>query len=318
MLVITVAALLALPAMTAAAVRTQVKPRTTTSSFGLRGSGRYWVEVTAKSSGGKAPKVTVEAEKERYKVELVAVAYSVRGRWLGDGGFAAKLPGLGKVAVRFEQNEAQSGPVFPGCKGPKTRFRKGVYRGAIDFRGQRGFTVVHGRSAPGRIVETGRQTCRETVAEPGTEEAAPGTYPPYLRAAGSTGGGYASFSAAGPPAAEPPASSGGIPTVAFDARYFTHRHGVDITAITYLNTGSAFFHVPGWPAAPLTDATAAPPTPFTGTGVFHLESPTTSSWTGGLGIDFPGLGHVALSGPGFAAQLCENLTCVGPPLPAGS
>jgi hypothetical protein len=308
--------LLGLPATGSATTRARIEPPTTMSSFALDGSDGFFIEVEARSSGARtAPKVTVEAVKERYKVERVGIAYSATGRWLGDGGFAAKLPGVGRIAVHFEETRRHRVRVIDNCQGPPMRLRKGDYRGTIRFRGDRGFTTLHARTASGQVRETFRQTCHETVAEPGVEEEPLGPYPPSLRAAGPVEGGSAYFYAAGPPAAEPPVSSGGIPTVAFEARYLTRRPGLDLRAITYLGTGSYTFHVPGWPGGPLTDAIAEPPKPFTGKGVFHLESPTTSSWTGGLAIDFPGLGRVPLTGPGFGSELCENLTCGGAPPP---
>ncbi len=320
LILIAVGVLFGLQATGAAATeRTRTKPPTTTSSFGLRASGRYWVEVTATSNGWrKAPTVTVEAVGERYKVEQVTVAYSTRGRWLdNDGGFTAKLPGMGRIAVRLDETSAHLIGRPGGCKGRETVLRKGTFHGTISFRGQRGFVTVHGSSAPGQIRETFRLTCRETVYEPAIEEVAPGTYTPTVRATGSSGGGTASFSVAGPPETEPPTTSGGIPTLLFGATYRTRWHGFDVLATTSVATGSYRYHVPGWPATH-TDAIAEPPRPFTGKGIFHLESPTASSWSGELGIDFPGIGHVALSGPSFTAELCEYLTCVGSPQPVTS
>jgi hypothetical protein len=317
LILIAVGVLFGLQATGAAATeRTRIKPPTTTSSFSLRASGRYWVEVTATSNGWhKAPTVTVEAVEERYKVEEVTVAYSTRGRWLdNDGGFAAKLPGLGRIAVRLDETSAHLVGRPGRCKGPETVLRRGTFRGTIAFRGQRGFTTVHGNSAPGQIRETFRLACRETVYEPVIEEVPPGTATPYIRAAGSSRGGTASFSVAGPPETEPPTTTAGIPTLLFGATYRTRWHGFDVLATTSVSTGSYRYHVPGWPPTH-TDAIAEPPKPFTGKGIFHLESPTASSWSGELGIDFPGIGHVPLSGPTFAAELCEYLTCVGSPLP---
>lgn len=317
LILIAVGVLLGLQATGASATeRTRIKPPTTTSSFALRASGRYWVEATATSNGWhKAPTVTVEAVEERYKVEQVTVAYSTRGRWLdNDGGFAAKLPGLGRIAVRLDETSAHLMGRPSGCKGPETVLRRGTFHGTIAFRGQRGFTTVHGSSARGQIRETFRLTCRETVYEPVIEEGPPGASTPTIRATGSTADGTASFSVAGPPETEPPTTTAGIPTLLFGATYRTRWNGLDVLATTSVSTGSYRYRVPGWPAI-RTDAIAEPPTPFTGKGIFHLESPTASSWSGGLGIDFPGIGHVPLTGPTFSAQLCEYLTCYGSPPP---
>jgi hypothetical protein len=311
MIVIAVLGLVgAAPTRASATTRTRVLPATRTSSFTLRGSGRYYVEVSAKSSGHNPPDVSFEAVEERYKVERVSVAYSTGGRWLGDGGFAAKLPGLGRVAVRFTEERAHKAWDL-ACGGKPARLRKGEFSGTVSFRGERGFTTVHASSARGQVKETKHQICSETVNEPGTEELPPG--PPYLRVAGSSTGGTVTFYAAGAPAPVPPAS-GAIGSDAFEATYAGHRHGLAIKASTSVDIGPAHIYVPGWPAS-LTEATVEPPRPFVGKGILHLESPTTSSWTGDLGIVFPGLGRVALTGPGVAAQLCEGLRCSGPALP---
>lgn len=314
MIVIAVLGLVgAAPTGASAATRTRVVPAARTSSFTLRGSGRYYVEVSASGSAHNPPKVTFEAVEERYKVERVSVAYSTAGRWLGDGGFAAKLPGLGKVAMRFTEERAHNAWDFVcGGKPAPARLRKGKFSGTVSFRGERGFTMAKATSAQGQVKETKRQTCSETVSEPGTEE--PPAGPPYVRVAGSGSGGTVTFYAAGVAAPQPPAS-GAMPEDAFEATYAARRHGVGIAASTSVDIGPAHIYMPGWPGS-LTDATVDPPKPFVGKGILHLESPTTSSWTGGLGIVFPGLGHVALTGPGIAAQLCEGLRCSGPELPA--
>lgn len=317
LILIAVVALFGLQAAGASATeRTRIKPSSMTSSFGLRASGRYWVEVRATSKNWhQPPTVTVEAVEQRYKVEEVSVAYSTHGRWLdNDGGFAAKLPGLGRISVRLDETSAHLMGRPSRCKGRETVVRKGTFHGTIAFRGQNGFTTVHGRSAKGWIRETFRLTCREKVYEPVIEEAPPGTYTPVVSAVGANDGAPVSFSVAGYPETEPPTPSTGIPTVMFQARYQTRWHGYDVLAYTFVNTGSYLFHVPGWPTTH-TDAIAEPPKPFTGKGIFHLESPTTSTWSGDLGIDFPGIGYVPLTGPTFTAKLCEYLTCFGSPPP---
>jgi hypothetical protein len=295
----------------AATTRTRVLPATKTSSFALHGSGRWYVEVTARATGGGPPKVTFEAVEERYKVEQVSIAYSRRGRWLGDGGFAAKLPGIGQVSMRFDQQQARKSWTFQ-CGVKPAHLRRGEFTGTISFRGERGFTTTKATAAKGQVQETKRQTCNEKVVEPGVEPAI-GPQAPYLHAAGSSDGGSVYFYVAGAPTPQPQ-PSGAIGEDVFEARYTTHRRGIEIAAGTFVDSGPALFFVPGWPAT-LTEATAEPPKPFTDKGIFHLESPTASSWTGGLGIDFPGVGHIALTGPGIAAQICEGLTCSGPPLP---
>jgi hypothetical protein len=303
----------------AAATKTRVEKPTSTSSFNLRGSNGYWVEVSADhTQGEKKAKVTVKAVTERYKVAMQSTAYSIRTRLNADGGFDAKLPGLGRIDVSFEQTKAHKVRIADGphCNDRSQLIRKGVFRGTISFRGERGFTAVHGQSALGRILERDHLVCHEPedgvpgITEPGGAEMPPGTYDPAVSASrpGIT------FWAAGPPATEPPTASGGIPAVAFEATYSTARRGIQIFTRASVDSGSNRFLVPG-PLGALTDATVEPPAPFKGSGTYHLESPTTASWTGDLSVAFPGIGSVPLVGPGFSARLCEGFTCTGAPRP---
>jgi hypothetical protein len=274
--------------------------------------------MTASRVGGRrSAKVSAVATSERYKVEMIGVAYSTHGRYAADGGFDAKLRGIGRVAVHFEQTGEHRAIDFApeDCSGRAPVVRTGVFRGTIAFRGQRGFTTVRGRSAAGQIRETFRQVCHEEISEPvePTEPPAPEAPAPDQSAtvdAGGGGGGTATyFWAAGPRQAEPPGSGGsGIPTVAFEARYASRFHGMTLFAQASVDSGSNRLSVPT-PIGTLTDATVEPPAPFSGSAVFHLESPTAASWTGDLRVGFPGIGKVPLAGPGTTAKLCEGLTC---------
>lgn len=315
------AALLAVPGVATANTRV-IKP-TVTSSLNVRGTHRFWLEISASPTGGKSAEVTVSAVHERYKVESESVAYSTRGRWSKDGGFEAKWPGLGAVDVTFEQSAVHrwrfEGP--QGCSDGIVTHRRGVFRGPIVFRGKGGFTVAHRKSAPGEIRETTREVCHEK-AEPETGPTELGSQPTpeeqtgirdaSLYASGRNAGAAITFSAAGPLA-----SGGVIPPIAFQARYEARRRGMRIVGQTYVDGRSEYFLVPA-PAGALTDATVTPPTPFAGTGVYHLEAPTVANWTGDLRITFPGIGTIPLAFPGMSARLCEGIpgTCSGAPAPS--
>jgi hypothetical protein len=83
---------------------------------------------------------------------------------------------------------------------------------------------------------------------------------------------------------------------------------MEVFAAVSRDSGSNRFSVPT-PIGTLTDATVEPPAPFEGSAAFHLESPTQASWTGDLSVDLPGIGKVALAGPGTSADLCEQNAC---------
>jgi hypothetical protein len=95
--------------------------------------------------------------------------------------------------------------------------------------------------------------------------------------------------------------------------YFTasssKRHdGLNVFSTVSVRGTAAQFSTPD-PAGTLENATVAPPSPFQGSATFHLDSPTSSSWTGTLSVEIPGVGRVALAGSGFWSSLCEDLTC---------
>lgn len=322
---VVVAALLAVVASGAtAATKTRIVKPTVTSSLNLRGTNRFWVEMSAERTGKRSALVTVSAEEERYKVESQSVAYSTHGRWSKDGGFEAKLPGLGAVDVTFNETKARRVRFEggPNCSDQIVTLRKGTFNGTISYRGKGGFTVVHGKSAPGQIRETSRQVCHETVEEGETGGTELGSQPTpeeqtgirnaSVYASGRRAGAVITFSAAGPLA-----EGGILPPIAFGATYAGRWHGMQVLGQTYVDGPSKDFLVPA-PAGALTDATVEPPSPpFAGTGVYHLESPTVASWTGDLRIAFPGIGTVPLAFPGMSARLCEGVggTCSGSPVP---
>jgi len=237
-----------------------------------------------------------------------SIEYSTHGRLAKDGGIDAKLPGLGRIAVSFEQTKVHRVKfVNPACGNPVTRLRKGVFTGTIAFHGEGGFTKVHRRSAQGQIRETFRHVCDEGEAvEPTGPIGTPNSQSLFV--AGEGGGGTISFSAAGPPPLDPSLPPSGLATVLFWARYLGELRGMQVSAYVAATSGSNRFSVTTTAGAP-TDAMVKPPAPFAGEAVFHLESPTTASWAGDLRVELPGVGAVALAGPGTWAALCEGIPC---------
>jgi hypothetical protein len=317
--VLTLVAVLALLASAApsatAAIKTQIEPPRTTSSFSLRASNRYYVEFQAVPEGRRgAAKVTVEVSHERYKDELISITYTTRGRFFKDGGFEAKLPGLGRVAVHFKQTKSHKfsfdGP--SGCTQDVYTVHRGSFVGSVAFHGKGGFTVAKTRRAEGRILETSREVCHvSSIPEP--EEPPAAEVPVQFRqasifASGQSGTAAVTFMTSGPRQAQG-ISVSGLPTIVFEATYRSELRGMGVSARAYIDSDdSRFLSVPT-PIGTLTDATVTPPSPFSGTGVFHLETPTTASWTGELAVALPGIGDVPLAGPAITARLCEDATC---------
>jgi hypothetical protein len=304
-----------------AAAGEKVEKAKTKSSFELKGSNGYWIEVTAeREAGEKRGTVTVTARRERYKSEWKGVSYTVLAPVSWRDGFDAKLPGLGRIDVSFVQKRVRKTKENGGavCTNSTEAFREGTFRGTISFRAEGGFTQVHSSGTTGSVRESRRRVCKEIEGgwflegQPGEPKRALLT----VEGPATPGSPEVFFSTAGGPETEPPTTSGGIPEVTFSATWYAEKRGIGILAFETLNTVSNYYRVPG-PVGTLADASVAPPAPFSGTGTYHVESPTSAAWTGDLSVTFPGpTGTVPLTGPGFTARLCEgDGNCTGAPEP---
>jgi hypothetical protein len=311
LLVLSVAALATAGPAAAAATRTKVEPATTIRSLYFQGSNQYYLEFKAVTKGRGAANVSVNASHERYKDELISLTYTRRGRVFADGGFAAKMPGLGEVDVHFHQTKSQrvDGGNPGGCDKGITTFRHGYFTGPVKFRGRGNFTVASARRTKGQIVERTRQSCKvpvdtgaggKPVVEYSTE-----ARQAILTASGHSAGATVDLTAIGPRQVAPGTGGSGIPTDLFTASYESRWRGMAVLGEVDLDAGSNTFSAPG-PAGTLTEATVAPSGPFTGTGTFHAAPPAAATWTGDLGLNLPGIGVVPLTGPGVTAELCEE------------
>jgi hypothetical protein len=305
-----------------AATKTEVTPAQTISSFVIKASRHYHLEFRAVQEGrGDAAKVTVEATSERHEEVFRSVTYSTRGRLFGDGGFVAKLSGVGRVAVHFKEEAADKTPVDDGpyCPEGMSTTRRGVFVGSVGFRGTAGFTTAKARRADGHVLENARLVCHVPVAPAPEGTSAPAVPLPTrsatIYAFGPSGPAAITFSSAASNIGQSGIGAGGLATIDFQATYRSELRGVGVSARVYVtNARSTFFSVPA-PAGALTDATITPPKPFSGSGIFHLETPTSASWTGDLAVAMPGVGTVPLTGPGIAAQLCEESCAPAPTAP---
>lgn len=305
-----------------ATTKTEVTPAQKSSSFVIKGSNYYYLEFKAVLEGrGGDPKVTVVASSERPEETLRSVTYSTPGKLLGDGGFEARFPGVGRVAVHFRQETAERSLVDDGpyCPEGLSTTRRGVFVGSVDFHGKAGFTTAKARRADGHLLENARLVCHVPVAPEPTGTAAPEVpvtnRSATIYASGPSGPAAITFSSAGSNIDQQGFGAGGLPTINFQATYKSELRGMGVAGRVYVTSPrSTFFSVPA-PIGALTDATIAPPKPFSGSGIFHLETPTSASWTGDLAVAMPGVGTLPLTGPGITAQLCEE-SCA--PIPPGT
>jgi hypothetical protein len=298
-MVVAALVLVVTPASAAAKAGFSVEGPRTWSEFGLSATNGYRIDVSAIPAGGKHfPNVFISASKgQRYLVQ-----YAARG--LSTGGLIrAKLPGVGRIAVRFKELRVNRQAVADNCKGRAEVIRHGVFEGRIELHGERGYTSVQGHSAAGEIRQSFRQVCDQREPD---HEGAGGGHSFHMKTlfAGQEGGRRLSFSASrfdlGP--------RFGGPSVSFSASSSIRRHGFFVVAFASAQGEPAAFLTPD-SAGVLEGASVTPPAPFHGSATFHLDSPTSASWIGTLSVELPGMGDVPLAGTGFWSALCEDTAC---------
>jgi hypothetical protein len=297
-----VAALAGAPAAAAAAKpRTEVTPASRTAFLTARGTDGWRLQITAvlgSAKGTRQPIGFFARGPHREEVSYVGG----KGRASEDGEIVGKLPGIGRVDLRFEQISKQQVTfgTETDCKTEgKSAVLKGVFRGTIEFHGEGGYTTVERRSAPGTIEVHPRTICHRPRHQPPPQADKTGFK--LLVAERDEGHGESlTFDAFG---ADLKPSEGG--SISGFAASYTHKRGkLLIVASTRAASEEATSFSLTAPEGTPSEATVAPPAPFSGTATFKLESPTAASWTGDLSVEIPTLGTVDLTEPGFRAGAC--------------
>lgn len=215
----------------------------------------------------------------------------------------ATLPRIGRISVDFQatgQVHREPG-FFPPCKGGETVKQEGYFDGTIRLRGERGYTTARATRVHGQIARTAKEVCKRSIfggSKPKTENAS------RLFAWSSSAGRSVSFSATTleTPNLPSPAS------VFFSGIVRERRQGMAIfreAATRGSPDDLAATDESGFPAS----ATATPAAPFRGSATFERMAQGANVWRGNLSVDLPGLGRVALAGPGFAARFCHAGGC---------
>jgi hypothetical protein len=257
------------------------------ASFGTYGHGRLYVDLRKRTS---------------------AVQYDVPLRSHEPDRIEAKLPGVGRISVRFHEHSRNDGGPEPGCRGGSEVTRQGILTGVVRLRGEAGFTTVHAQRARGSISEVGRQVCKGEAPHE-DHKLPPEFHTASLFANAHTDQGdlsvFASnFTVDGSPEAD---------LASLTSMLFRHRGLMLITEIRAAQSSSnpSWLTVEG--AGKAATATVTPPPPFTGEAIFRREEDGSYGWTGPLAVDMPVTGATELAGPAFDATLCVELRCVGEP-----
>jgi hypothetical protein len=272
------------------------RPRVTVQ-FRLPAGNGYHVSVSATDLGNGRPEgVGVFAVRKTQ-----SVWYQARGVTTADGSIHAKLPGVGRIAVRFQPTSVTHEALADNCRGRAATVRHGVFRGAIELHGKRGYTTVDARSARGTVTQAFRQVCYQG---PPTRDGSPPAEDVSLFTGTRSGVPSLSFEASLIDFGD----DVGGPLVSFAARSIERRKGMFVVSSVTAQGNPAEFST-AEPPAGREEATVEPPAPFRGAATFHLVSPTSSTWEGNLEAELPGVGEVSLAGPGYWSALCAEEKC---------
>jgi hypothetical protein len=298
--------LAAVPGLALAKPERFTLPASHLAQIKLDGTHGYQLTLEVSSGGRAAAKGLLSLSASRGH-ESAQYMTRQRVHFGSDDSIRARLPGVGRIDLGFEPRHTERRPVPRFCSGRAPTEANGVFRGHLDLRGRQGFTEVNLRSVSGTVDRDYRESCvvphhphSDAVTIPGEGEA---ELPLDVSAVAKQGKRSLGFFAT-----ELGARGEGLGLIvaAFAA---TSEHGVTFTAVDFFRAAAKAWDVPDRDS--LSQATVAPPAPFSGSAAFTLLAPHESSWTGDLAATLPGFGRVSLAGPQFKSSLCEGERCVG-------
>ncbi len=267
------------------------------SEFSVPATKGYHVRVSADGGTRKMrPTIYVEASKGHESVN-----YVTHGRVGSNGVLDVKLPKIGRIAVRFKPKKVTRQALADNCKGRATVVRHGTFRGIIVLHGEQEYTELHRYEAVGTVSRSFRQICRQS--EVGRQSPHASARLTYLLAGAKDGRQSLGFTAIKTDLGTKFGTS-----TSFMAYSQTKREGLQVLSQITVEGKASGLSTSG-PLESFEDATVEPPDPFGGSAAFHLDSPTTSTWTGTLNVDLPGIGRVVLAGDRFWSALCGEDVC---------
>jgi hypothetical protein len=275
--------------------------------FTLPASNGYRITVSAeKGAGGGQVELTAERGAE-------SASYAVSGS-VTAAGFSASFGQLGRVAVRFRpsarlRHRRLPHRCFPN-RPPLVSSQLGSFRGVIRFRGERGYTRLFAHHASGALGDPASNVAklpgcelRGSKSQHSRQDRAVTLQasvprPPVSFQASRAFGRLAQLPSLGPTQA---GDRDLFLALAFDAPHgFAGPNKILIVRSAAALAPSAYFVFDSG----LTQATVAPPAPFSGSATFQRNAGGSSStWTGDLAVSLPGLGTVSLTAPRARAQL---------------
>jgi hypothetical protein len=238
--------------------------------------------------------------------------YAVRPQSsIGSGLLRARFGSIGTVKLHFRSGgKTKVGKTDKGCRGRAPEREDGIFRGAVKLEGEGGYFSLVAHRARGILSRSFRLSCTpghalKDISKPLFAYAAPN----YSIFVTSNGGSIAMLLATSRQRSRAAFlraahMQGEGPGAELQAGALELTPGVAVGHSAYAvgGEGTLLTSLPG--VHPAT-ATLAPPPPFYGEASFHENSATSHSWSGTLGVSFPGL-DLPLTGPSYATSLCVS------------
>jgi hypothetical protein len=255
--------------------------KTFRSGFRIEARGGYDVEVMTSGSG-----VFLLVDKGRFDKRLVGTAYLARGV-AAPKRLQATFGKFGRVSMRFRESRNKSwAGKRRNCRGAQ-RFvkRRGVFVGALRFKGEDGYISLNVSRAKGSVVTVARKCLRKRRTQlPFAQQS---SHRPAFVATARAGVAFTGFLALG-----------GRKTT-FLATHEETRGKLAIIRVAVIRNRSN----PLWANETLTRARISPPAPFHGTGRYRAAPDGSTTWSGNLSVNFPGTPRFPLTGPDFESLI---------------
>jgi hypothetical protein len=316
LLVVLGAIALAMPAAAAAASNhrppREIQQPLSSGIVYLGEAGGYEIAVTNPSRHAAILYVDRLDQGEDEEAAYTQTAYAVRPESSIDSGvLRARFGSMGTVDLRFRPSgETKVGQTAKHCHGRSPQRELGTYRGAVSLRGEDGYFQLHTHRASGSRSRSFRLSCAHGQAHEDKSEPLYGYAAPSLGFSVSSSGGSIAMLLAisrhggrGVYLRAAHMESTG-PGAEVQAAALERKPGMAIGHLAFAGggAGTLLTSLPGvHPAA----ATLAPPPPFHGEAQYVENSSTSHSWTGTLGVSFPGL-ELPLTGPTYTTSLCVS------------
>jgi hypothetical protein len=247
---------------------------------------------------------------------VLLTTYSLHHRLPAGPDLHFRLGKEGDVDLHFVRDHTVE-HAYPECQGGPEISEVGHFVGTLRLRGRGGFTRVEAHRVRGSVTRVRPRTCHRRKSSGSSfglvSVSASKGVPPVPKGAleliAGTPDGHLHLEAL----RFEEARSAGSEFETFDAWIENREGGAIVTSSAFGVTFGGGLVSPE-PAKPLSAATVEPAAPFSGSATFQMASPRHGEWSGDLAVELPGYGRVALTGPNFAAGLCETTACT-PTLP---